>query len=190
MTATSWCAATTAWFAHDRPAAAIHPARARLHPARIRLPRAGASVLALGGYLKNTICVTRGDEAFVSQHIGGLDNPATCGMLIEVANICWTFCKFNRKPSPMICIRISSAAVMPSLADGWGVPTIGVQHHHAHIAAVAAEHSVTEPILGLALDGVGLGDDGSAWGGELLRVDGRRLHPPRPSGADCLARRR
>ncbi len=187
-------------------------------PRPIRLAAAGPSVLALGGYLKNTVCVTRGDEAYVSQHIGGLDNPATCDMLIEV----------TRHLLDILQVRPAAVAhdLNPDffssrhalqLAADWGAPAIAVQHHHAHIAAVMAEHGVDGPVLGLALDGIGLGREdalaakpspelaagrvqhgpdasGKSWGGELLRVEGAaftRLGHLRPlplPGGDQAAR--
>ncbi|MDP2833220.1 MAG: carbamoyltransferase HypF [Pseudomonadota bacterium] len=142
-------------------------------PRAIRLPHSGPSTLALGGYLKNTICVTRGDEAFVSQHIGSLDNPATCAMLIEVTQHLLDILQVRPEAvAHDLHPDFFSTRHALELAERWGVPAIAVQHHHAHIAAVAAEYDVSGPILGLALDGVGLGSDGGAWGGELLRVDG------------------
>jgi hydrogenase maturation protein HypF len=130
-------------------------------------------VLALGGYLKNTVCVTRGDEAFVSQHIGGLDNPATCNMLQEVAAHLLDILQVRPEAvAHDLHPDFFSSRHGLALAGEWGVPAVAVQHHHAHIAAVAAEHGVEHPILGLALDGVGLGSNGRAWGGELLRIEG------------------
>jgi len=164
-------------------------------PSAIRLPFAGPSVLAFGAHLKNTLCVTRGDEAFLSPHIGDLDNAATCEFLDETV----------QRMTDLLAVKphivahdlhpddYSTRAAI-AFAQQHGLSTLAVQHHHAHIAAVCAEHGFRGPVLGLALDGVGLGSDGTAWGGELLRVDGahfERLGHLRPlpmPGGDRAAR--
>jgi hydrogenase maturation protein HypF len=142
-------------------------------PVPIALADDGPTVLALGGYLKNTICVMKGREAFLSQHIGGLDNAAAIGFLEETVDHLLAILDVRPEliahdlhpdfPSTHLALR---------LAEKLGVPAVAVGHHQAHIAAICAEHGINEPIIGLALDGVGLGPDGGAWGGELLRLDG------------------
>ncbi|WP_042694305.1 carbamoyltransferase HypF [Azospirillum sp. B506] len=166
--------------------------RGRGHvPEPIRLARPVPPILAVGGHLKATVCVTRGDEAFLSQHIGDLDNAATLGFLEEtVAHL-------------LHILGVEPVAVAHDrhpdfqstrFAEGTGLPAIAVQHHHAHVAAVMAEHRIEGPALGLALDGFGLGGDGGSWGGEMLLVDGLRferlgsLAPLAQPGGDAAAR--
>jgi hydrogenase maturation protein HypF len=142
-------------------------------PRRIKLPFSGPSVLACGAWLKNTVCLTRGDEAFVSQHIGDLDHAGTRQMLDET--VAYLSDILDVQPQAVahdLHPDFYSTQFAQAYAAQHGLPTFAVQHHHAHIAAICAEHRITEPVLGLALDGVGLGADGSAWGGELLRVAG------------------
>ncbi len=164
-------------------------------PLPIPLADDGPPVLALGAHLKNAVCVLRGREAFVSQHIGSLDNAATLAFLEET--VAHLLAVLDVKPALIahdLHPDYASTALALRLADEFGVPTRAVGHHHAHIGAICAEHGVNGPLLGLALDGVGLGQDGGAWGGELLRVDGadcRRLGHLRPlalPGGDRAAR--
>lgn len=145
-------------------------------PRPIRLARSVPPLVAFGGWYKNSVVLTRGDEAFVSPHIGDLDNAATCEALLEtvehmkhVLDIEPRYVAHDLHPD------FFSTRSALAYAQERGLPALGVQHHHAHIAAVLAEHRVDKPVLGLALDGVGLGSDGAAWGGELLRVDGAQF---------------
>jgi len=142
-------------------------------PASIELSRSGPAVLATGAYLKNTACLTRGAQAFLSPHIGDLDNAASRNALDEA--VAHLQCVLAIRPEAIahdLHPDFFSTQLALRLADELGVPAIGVQHHHAHIAAVAAEHRLELPVLGVALDGVGLGENDEAWGGELLRIDG------------------
>jgi hydrogenase maturation protein HypF len=164
-------------------------------PRAIKLPGPGPSVVALGGYFKNTVCVTRGDEAFVSQHIGDLDNAPTCVALVDAVEHLTSMLEIAPEGvAHDLHPDFFSTRHAARLARRWGIPQFGVAHHHAHIAAIVAEHKVTMPVLGLALDGVGLGTDGGAWGGELLRVGGAHcerlghLAPLRLPGGDVAAR--
>ncbi len=145
-------------------------------PRAIGLPRSAPPVLATGAWLKNTVCVTRGAEAFLSPHIGDLDNGPTCEALDEavahllaILEVAPAACAHDLHPD------FYSSHFAARFAAERGIPVFAIQHHHAHIAAVCAEHGHVGPVLGLALDGVGMGTDGTAWGGELLRVDGARF---------------
>lgn len=142
-------------------------------PAAIGLPHAGPSVLAFGSHLKNTVCLTRGQEAFLSPHIGSLDNAASCEFQDEtVERLCALLDVKPQRVAHDLHPDDYSTRAAVQYARQHGLTTLAVQHHHAHIGAVCAEHGWRGPLLGLALDGVGLGTDGTAWGGELLRVEG------------------
>lgn len=164
-------------------------------PRPIRLARGGPPVLAVGGFLKTTACLTRGAEAFVSQHVGDLDNAATCRALEETIDRLLALLEIE--PRVVACDLhpdFHSTRLAARIARERALPLVSVQHHHAHVAAVAAEHGCTGSLIGLALDGVGFGTDGGAWGGELLRVDGASMArlgsflPLRLPGGDRAAR--
>ena len=141
-------------------------------PEPIELPADGPPLLAVGAHLKSTVTLTRGREAFVSQHIGDLDTAETVRFFREVVEHLMTI--VDVRPEAVVC-DLHPDYRSTQFAESLGLPVIRVQHHAAHLAAVAAEHRLAGPALGLALDGHGLGLDGGAWGGELLRLDGGRV---------------
>lgn len=159
-------------------------------PEPIKLPYSIPSTLGLGGHLKNTFCITRGDEAFVSQHIGSLNNRATLDFFHESLT---HWLRFLDVKLERIACDLHPDFYTSQLAHDFGLPVVPVQHHHAHLAAVAAEHLLLHPALGLALDGYGYGTDGGAWGSELVRFDnmniqrlGHFLPLPQPGGESAV----
>jgi len=164
-------------------------------PEAIRLARAGPPVVAVGAHLKNTVAVTRGDRAFLSGHVGGLESPATIAFQESVlSSLC---AMLHAEPELVACDwhrDYASTRLAERLSAEADVPLLRVQHHHAHVAAVLALHGQEGPALGIALDGHGLGMNGQSWGGELLRVHGAQFQrlghfaPLAAPGGDSAAR--
>ena len=129
------------------------------------------SVLACGAWLKNAACLIGPKATQWSPLHGDLSDPEACRALDASARAL-----LQGAQTPVAAIAhdlhpdFYSTHLARALAEEHGIPSIAVQHHHAHIAAIMAEHGVQEAVVGLALDGVGLGSDGLAWGGELLWV--------------------
>ncbi|MET7331889.1 carbamoyltransferase HypF [Nonomuraea sp. NPDC005650] len=159
-------------------------------PLALRWP-APRPVLACGAKRKSTFCLVQGRRAFVSQHIGDLENHETLRSFVEgIDHYCGLF-------------GIRPEVVAHDLHPGYlstrhameirGAELLGVQHHHAHIASCLADNGDPGPVLGVALDGLGHGPDGTLWGGEFLRADltsferlGHLAQVPMPGGAAAV----
>ncbi len=143
----------------------------------IPLAFSGPAVLACGAWLKNTICLTQGNQAFISPLIGDLSTADARDKLDKtVQRMCQDYSIQPEIVTHDLHPDFYSTQFAQTYSEQHEIPTFSVQHHHAHIAAICAEHKLTQPVLGLALDGVGLGTDNTPWGGELLLVDGARFH--------------
>ena len=126
-------------------------------------------ILACGAELKSTVCVTRGNQAFVSQHIGDLENLATYESFQK------TIAHLQRildvRPEIIACDLHPDYLSTRWAEEQTGTPKARVQHHHAHIVSCMAEHRIDGPVVGIACDGTGYGPDGAVWGGEILLAD-------------------
>ena len=135
-------------------------------PRGVFLPVAQPSVLALGAELKNTICLTQDDRAFLSQHIGDLKNVEVCDSFARTIDHLKNL--FEVDPRIVAHDRHPDYYSSRFAEDLPGVRRIAVQHHHAHLASCMAEHGLEGEVLGLIFDGIGYGEDGHIWGGEFL----------------------
>ena len=156
--------------------------------------RFGRPLLACGAELKNTFCLAKEQHAFVSQHIGDLENAETLRSFTEGIE------HFRRlfDVEPEVIVHdlhpeYLSTKFALELADEAGLDAVGVQHHHAHIASCLADNGESGPVIGVAFDGTGFGADGTIWGGEFLVADlagftrGGHLTPvPMPGGAAAI----
>ena len=151
--------------------------RARgLAPAPVKLPaqvhelgEESPELLAVGSELKNTFTITRGEEAFVSQHLGDMEHVASFDNWLETKDLYEKL--FHLQPTKLACdlhpeyVLSKWARTQASERD---LPLTEVQHHHAHVVAAMAENELEGPVCGIAFDGTGYGVDGAIWGGEVL----------------------
>lgn len=130
------------------------------------------AVFATGGQLKSTFCLAAGRFAYVGPHIGDLDNGGCMNVYRESRERLQKLLRIS--PELAVC-DLHPGYASTALAEETGLPLLRVQHHHAHIASVMAEHGIDEPVIGIALDGTGWGCDNTVWGGEFLVCRGNRF---------------
>ena len=147
-------------------------------------------VLACGAELKNTFCLARGGHAFVSQHIGDLENAETLRSFTEGIE---HFRRLFDIDPEVVAHDLHPEYLSTKYALELDLPAEGVQHHHAHIASCLADNGEQGPVIGVAFDGTGYGTDGTIWGGEFLAAGlaaferGGHLAPvPMPGGAAAI----
>jgi hydrogenase maturation protein HypF len=160
-------------------------------PMPVFLEKEVPSVLAVGGELKNTICLTRAKTAFLSQHVGDLENLEAFKFFNETVEHLSRILEIEPQ-------AIAYDLHPDYLSTKWakertGKKLIGVQHHHAHIASCMAENHLDGKVIGFSLDGTGYGTDGHIWGGEVLVADYREFtramhfeYVPLPGGAAAI----
>ena len=134
-------------------------------PEPLPLKGNGRTILAVGAQEKNTFCLLKGNNAFLSGHIGDLDDPDTEQALVSEIGSFERL--FDAEPECVVCDPHPDY-VSAKIARSLGLPVLTVQHHRAHFASVLAEHGENGPALGFIWDGTGYGDDGTIWGGETL----------------------
>jgi len=138
---------------------------------RLRRP-----ALALGAHDKASFALGRGDHALVSHHLGDLSNPRALAAFKQAISHYERL--FSVQPELLLHDLhpdYASTQVARELARERGLPLLGVQHHHAHVVSCMVEHGLEGPVLGVAWDGTGYGDDGTVWGGEFLLCDRRQV---------------
>ena len=148
-----------------------------------------AEVLALGPELKNTFCFLRGRHAFVSQHVGDMDDADTLRHYREAMDAIQRL--FSLRPE-LVARDLHPDYLTTHLAEEFELPVAAVQHHHAHAVSCMADNGLTGPVIGVSWDGTGYGTDGTVWGGEFLICDEAEferlahLHTfPMPGGDLC-----
>ena len=155
-------------------------------PQPLTLPlNARRPLLACGAELKNTFCVARDRHAFLSHHIGDLENYQSLRAFSEGIE---HFCRLFEVHPQMVVHDLHPEYLSTKYAvDLQGVELLGVQHHHAHVAACLADNREQGPVIGVAFDGLGYGADATMWGGEFLIADLRGFTAGRilRAGADA-----
>ncbi|MBU4302729.1 MAG: carbamoyltransferase HypF [Actinobacteria bacterium] len=159
------------------------------YPIRLK-PASRVEVIALGAELKNTFCLLRGDQAFVSQHIGDMETLEELDHFNEALASMKRLFSLNPQ---VVSHDLHPDYLTTHMASDIPLPAVGVQHHHAHIVSCMADNRIEGEVIGVAWDGTGYGEDGTIWGGEFMLCDEKgyrrlaHLYPyPMPGSDACI----